>query len=176
MKKGKLLIAALAIALTFTAVQGFARMRGPMMNGQIMGNYYGAGLTADQQTQARKIEVKYQKELADKEAALRAKATELNSAMADGSTTLDKINTLRAELYTLEQGYWQLRSQANREIGQAISTTYYGAMGWGPMYCDWHDDHTGMYSGGYGDLDGVAGMNRRSGSMPGPGYGSCCPW
>lgn len=175
MKKGKLLITGLAIALTFTAAQGFAWMRGPMLNGQMVDSRYAASLTAEQKTEARKIEAKYQKELADKEAALRTKSMELNNALADGSTTLDKTNGLRAELYALEQEYWQLRSSVNREIGQAIGTTYYGDMGWSPMNCAWHDAHPGMY-GGHGNMVGMMGMNRQSGNMYGPGYGSWCRW
>lgn len=88
-------------------------------------------LTADQEKKAREIEVKYQKQLNDKEGALRGKAAELETALADGSTTVGKVNTLRSELYALEQDYWRLRSQLNQEVG----TGYSGPMGWG---CSWH--------------------------------------
>jgi hypothetical protein len=121
-------------------------------------------LTAEQKQKAQAIEAKYQKHLADKEAAVRAKAAELDTALADGSTTLGKANTLRSELYALEQDYWSLRSQMNQEIGAGYS----GPMGWGAMYCSWHDSHPGMYGG--------------NGAMMGPGAmmmdnsGGWCRW
>lgn len=158
MKKGTILVTALATALTLGAVsQAGAWMRGPMTGP------YTPAFSAEQQQKAQAIEAKYQKQLADKEAAIRTKAAELDTAMADGSTTLDKTNTLRSELYTLEQDYWRLRSQVNQEIGVG----YNGPMGWGPMYCSWHDNHYGMY-GGNGNMAG-----------PGPmmGYGAgWCRW
>ena len=106
----------------------------------------------EQKQKAQAIEAKYQKQLTDKEAAVRAKAAELDTALADGSTTLGKANTLRSELYAMEQDYWRLRSQVNQEIGAGYS----GPMGWGPMYCSWHDSHPGMY-GGNGAMMGSGG-------------------
>ncbi|MDA8164793.1 MAG: periplasmic heavy metal sensor [Desulfobacteraceae bacterium] len=146
--KKKTLITALTIALALgTAALGNAWMMGPMYPGSMMGNQYA--LTADQQKKAVAIEAKHQKELADKEAAIRAKAAELDAALANGSTTLGDSSRLRDELYALEQDHWQLRARVNREISQATGTTYYGNMGWGPASCAWHDGHYGMY-GGYG--------------------------
>ncbi len=140
MKKATVLITAIAIALIFAAGQGFAWMHGPMMTGGPT-----VTLTADQQKQARDIEARYQKQLADQEAALQAKAAEVRTALADTTTTLGQANQLRNELFDLEQRYWQLRMQVNREISQAIGTPYHGAMGWGPQYCSWHN-----HGGGHG--------------------------
>ena len=155
MKKGKILIAALVTAFSLGAIsQAGAWMGGPMsgpMGGPMMGANKPA-LTAEQKQKAQAIEAKYQKQLTDKEAAVRAKAAELDTALADGSTTLGKAKTLRSELYALEQDYWRLRSQVNQEIGAGYS----GPMGWGPMYCSWHDNHPGMY-GGNGAMMGSGG-------------------
>ncbi|HDO29670.1 MAG TPA: periplasmic heavy metal sensor, partial [Desulfobacteraceae bacterium] len=144
MKKGKILLAGLAIAMTFTASQGFAWMRGPMtggrmMNGQMMGGTYNSGLNAGQQKKVMEIEARYQKQFADQEAAIQAKAAELRAALADGTSTLNKINGLRNQLFALEQGYGQLRNQVRQGIGRDIDVAYTGAMGWRPADCDWHD-------------------------------------
>ncbi len=140
MKKEKILITTLVTALTFGVIsQAGAWVMGPMGGGPMTGTNRPV-LTAEQEKKAREIELKYQKQLADKEGALRGKVAELETALADGSTTLNKANTLRSELYALEQDYWRLRSQVNQEIG----TGYSGPMGWG---CSWHDSHPGMYSG-----------------------------
>ena len=146
MKKEKILVTVLATALSLGVIpQAGAWMGGPMsgpMGGPMMGPNNPA-LTAEQKQKAQAIEAKYQKHLTDKEAAVRAKAAELDTALADGSTTLGKANTLRSELYAMEQDYWRLRSQVNQEIGAGYS----GPMGWGPMSCSWHDGHPGMYGG-----------------------------
>lgn len=148
MKKEKILITTLVTALTFGVIsQAGAWMGG--MGGPMTGTNRPT-ITAEQEKKAREIELKYQKQLADKESALRVKAAELETALADGSTTVNKANTLRSELYALEQDYWRLRSQVNQEIG----TGYSGPMGWG---CSWHDNHPGMY-GGYGTMMGPGAM------------------
>lgn len=149
MKKEKILVTVLATALSLGVIsQAGAWMGGPMMMGA-----NNPALTAEQKQKAQAIEAKYQKHLTDKEAAVRAKAAELDAALADGSTTLGKANTLRSELYAMEQDYWRLRSQVNQEIGAGYS----GPMGWGPMYCSWHDRHPGMYGGGNGTMMGSGG-------------------
>ncbi|VAW36855.1 hypothetical protein MNBD_DELTA04-833, partial [hydrothermal vent metagenome] len=81
------------------------------------------------------------------------------AALADGTSTLNKINGLRNQLFALEQGYGQLRNQANQRIGRDIGAAYTGAMGWRPGYCDWHDHDTmyGGMAGGYGPGDGPGG-------------------
>ncbi len=144
MKKSTIFITVFAIALTFAASQGFAWMYGPMMGGPAT-----TTLTADQQQKVKDIETRYQKQLAEQEAALQAKATEVRTALADANTTLGQANALRNELYGLEQAYWQLRMKVNQEISQAIGAPYFGAMGWGPEYCSWHN-HGGGYGYGYG--------------------------
>ncbi|MFP7753328.1 periplasmic heavy metal sensor [Thermodesulfobacteriota bacterium B35] len=157
MKKGTILIAALAIALTFAATQGFAWMHGQMMTGHMTGAP-ATTLTADQQKQAREIEARYQKQLAAQEGALQAKAGEIRTALADTNTTLGQANALRNELFNLEQQYWQLRMQVNREISQAIGSPYYGAMGWGPQYCSWHNHGGGHGYGSTGNAYGPMAM------------------
>ncbi len=156
MKKTTILITVFAIALTFAASQGFAWMSGPMMTGPMMGGP-ATTLTADQQKKVREIEARYQKQLADQEAALQAKSAQIRTALADSNTTLGQANALRNELFGLEQAYWQLRMEVNQEISQAIGSPYYGAMGWGPEYCSWHN-HGGGHGYGHGGAYGRVGM------------------
>lgn len=157
MKKGKVLLIGLAVAMTFTASQGFAWTQGSMMGDRMMGSTYNTGLNAGQQKKAREIEASYRKQFAGQEAVIQTKAAELRAALADGTSTLNKINGLRNQLFALEQGYWQLRNQVNQGIGRDIGVAYTGAMGWSPAYCDWHDHRSmsGVYGPGGGSEPGV---------------------
>lgn len=136
MKKRKILLIGLAVAITFTASQGFAWTQRPMMGDRMMGNTYNTGLNADQQKKTQEIEIQYRKQFADQEAAIQTKAAELRAALADGTSTLNKINGLRNKLFALEQGYWQLRNQVNQRVGQDIGVTYISDMGRRLEYCD----------------------------------------
>ncbi|MCB2181294.1 MAG: periplasmic heavy metal sensor [Desulfobulbaceae bacterium] len=139
----KKIIAAIAVTLTVaTASIGLANgpWGGPMMHDQVNQNF-----SVDQQKQIEQIEQKYQQQLTEKEEAVRGRSIELDKALAKDSTTIAEANQLRSELYTLEQEYWQLRTAIDQEVGKTIGTTYRGTYGWGPGYCSWHDDHSGMY-------------------------------
>ncbi len=173
-RKKLVIAAALAFAMVTVAVsQGSARMwennYGPMMSRGMMGNYGNSNtttLTTEQRSAAKTIEVKYQAELNDKEAVIRKKVAELQTAQTKDDTTFGNIKALRSELYTLEQDYWTLRDKVNQEISQATGSDYYGNMGWGPGYCDWHNDHQGMYGG-------ASHMYSQRGSMMGNGSNWC---
>jgi Spy/CpxP family protein refolding chaperone len=148
MKNKKALITGVALVLTFASVS-ISAAHGPMDNGYMSGcrmmggEQYTTNFTADQQGEIQAIEAKYQERLTGKETAIRIKNTELGRALADDSTTIKQANLLRSELYTLEQEYWQLRNHVTGEVSAKIGTTYYNDGNWGPMNCNWHDDHSG---------------------------------
>ena len=133
MKNNKIIGISLALALTVGSISMVTAQTRPEQN--------STNFTNQQQQTINNLEAKYQQELTAKENDLRAKSAELDRALANGDTTLATVNNLRNELASLEQGYWQLRNQINREISTNIGVNYYGQMTWGPYNCRWHNSH-----------------------------------
>ena len=167
MKTKKTLISLTILTLLLTASYSFARMWGPMHGLMGMGTYSNT-LTEDQLSTANKIESKYDKELAAKEAAIRAKATELDKAYINDTSTVKEINILKTELFQAEDEYWQLRQRVDKEVSDTIGAPYYGSNGLGPMQCRWHNDHNQRTGRGY-----MMHNQRHMASMGGYGPGRC---
>ena len=161
MKTKRTLIAAIALTFTLGTVSltmahgpeqtshpGNQMMHQNMMQDQNM----MAPFSPEQQKDIDVIEAKYAADLASKETAMQQKGAELSAALNDDTTSLGTVKKLRSELAVLEQGYWQVRQEANQEIRTKIGINYRGNGTWGNENCAMHQSGhmmgQGMMMGG----------------------------
>ena len=115
------------VAVLFIASPGFAWMNGGQHNG--FGKMGGcqcqpANLTETQQAEAKAIEAKYADQFSESEAAIQAKAEEMNQLMANDQTTIAQINQVRAEMFLLKQDYRKLKISVNQEVTNKLGVVY----------------------------------------------------
>ncbi len=115
------------VAVLFITGPGFAGMNGGRHNG--FGKMGGcqcrtANLTEAQQAEAKAIEAKYADQFSESEAAIQAKAEELNQLMTNDQTTVAQINQVRAEMFLLKQDYRKLKISVNQEVTNKLGVVY----------------------------------------------------
>ena len=129
------------VAVLFIASPGFAWMNGGQHNG--FGKMGGcqcrtANLSEAQQAEAKAIEAKYAGQFSESEAAIQAKAEELNQLMANDQTTVAQLNQARAEMFLLKQDYRKLKISVNQEVTSKLGVVYCkcgNGNGQGPGQC-----------------------------------------
>ncbi len=128
MKKATTMFTGFAIvAMLLITSPGFAWMNGGPQQG--FGKMKGCqcrttNLTEAQQAVAQTIEAKYADQFSENEAAILAKAEEMNQLMANDETTVAQLNQVRAEMFLLKQDYRKLKISVNQEVTSKLGVVY----------------------------------------------------
>ncbi len=130
----KIAITALVLGLLSLATTSFAHWENQMGHGPTAHGSY-TNLTAEQQQQIDVVKEKYSDQMEELQTSLNSKREEYRSARTNDSTTVGTLKQLENEITEIEQQYWTLLNEANKEAGGLMTGD---TQAWGQ--CGYHNE------------------------------------